>query len=395
MIMTIAEEESVAKLLFVAILFLVPRFAFTNTNYNFRIHHEYQSLRALGMGDAFVAVANDYNGLFYNPASLARREDGQMNFYFDFGASKDIATFAESIEKASKETDKEKAVSDVLQSAYGKNYFFHGTFPSGFWVRPGWGVAFLPLVATADFNLHNLLPSVGVTVYSDSILAYGWAKDYYWIDEGRTSFGFNIKAINRGYYNGLLTALDLATNPDMVKPSDFSEGMTVDADLGILFTPEIPTEGIFSLFRLAKPTFGAVVRNVIDGGFKNDLNLYNKESNTTEPEKLYRRIDIGSRWEYPDFFIFGGRGVMDIRDILHPQYSFRKGLHLGFEFDWTMFSWWRGQYRVGLSQGFYTAGMSALFSIFNLDLVTYAEDVGTRTKPRESRKYEVRLNIDI
>jgi hypothetical protein len=31
------------------------------------------------MGDAFVAVANDYTALFYNPAGLARREDGQIN----------------------------------------------------------------------------------------------------------------------------------------------------------------------------------------------------------------------------------------------------------------------------------------------------------------------------
>jgi hypothetical protein len=36
------------------------------------------------MGDAFVAVANDYNALFYNPAGLARLESGEVNLSMDF-----------------------------------------------------------------------------------------------------------------------------------------------------------------------------------------------------------------------------------------------------------------------------------------------------------------------
>ena len=378
-------------------LLLFANFAAAGTGLNYRIHHEYQSLRALGMGDAFVAVANDYSGLFYNPAALARRDDGHMNMYIDFAASQDIATFAMDVEKASKKTEPESAIVDVLQSAYGKTYSFRASLPNGIWVRPGWGIGIIPMDMSIDLSLHQggVGPALNANLIADTIVAYGWAKDFYWIDQGRTSAGFTIKAINRGYFSELVNAADLAADPNIVKPTDFSEGMTVDADLGVLFTPEMPTEGFFSLFRLAKPTFGAVLRNVFDYGFNSDLNLYNKEKNTSDPQKLYRRIDLGSRWEYPELFIFGGRGVFDIRDILHPQFSIKKGLHLGFEFDWRMFSWWKGQYRFGMSQGYLTAGMSALFSVFNLDLVTYSEDVGTRNNPIESRKFEIRMNIDI
>ena len=380
-----------------ALTLLLSSLAQAGTGLNFRIHHEYQSLRALGMGDAFVAVANDYSGLFYNPAGLIRREDGQINMYIDVGLSKDVTTFAEAIDQAGKNTiNPEEEVIKVLQDAYGNNYSLRASLPNGIWVRPGWGIAVIPIDLTLDMNLHSSLgPILNSTVIADTILAYGWAKDYYWLDHGRTSVGVTMKAINRGYFSEQIAAVDLATNPDLVKPEQFGEGATLDADVGILFTPEVPSEGFFSLFRLARPTFGAVVRNVVDYGFKTDLNLYNKEKNVTEPERLYRRIDLGSRWEYPDIFIFGGRGVMDIRDILHPQFSFKKGFHVGFEFDWTMFSWWKGQYRFGMSQGYWTAGASALFTVFNLDLVTYSEDVGTRTNPRESRKYEIRMNIDI
>lgn len=384
-----------AKRVFMFAWFMATQFAMAGTGTNFRIHHEYHSLRALGMGDAFVAVANDYSGLFYNPAALARREDGQINLYFDVSASKDIGTFMESIGDAKDSTaDSEAETIKVLQNAYGKNFAFHATAPSGIWVRPNWGVAVLPLSLTVDLGLHSSFgPSVNATVIADTIVAYGWGKDFYWFDEGRTSAGFTLKAINRGYYSEMIHALDL--NSKVVEKTDLSEGMTIDADLGFLFTPEIPTEGALSLFRLTKPTFGLVVKNIFDYGFKNDLNLYNKVKETSEPEKLHRRIDLGSRWEYPELFIFGGRGVLDVRDIMHPQFSLKKGLHLGFEFDWKMFSWWKGQYRFGYSQGYVTAGASALFSYFNLDLVTYSDDVGTRNNPRESRKYEIRMNIDI
>jgi hypothetical protein len=396
MIFTITEEEFVAKKVF-TLAWLMSSFAMAGTGLNFRIHHEYQSLRALGMGDAFVAVANDYSGLFYNPAGLARRDDGHMNLYVDFAASQDIFTLAEDIGKASDGATPENAVMDVLQSAYGKNFGLRASLPNGIWVRPGWGIGVIPIDMTINLEVHQqgIGPSLNATVIADTIIGYGWAKDFYWLDEGRTSAGFTLKAINRGYFSEMISPIDLAANPDIIKPTAFTEGMTVDADVGMLFTPEMPTEGFFSLFRLAKPTFGAVIRNIADYGFTTDLNVFSKEKSITAPEKLYRRIDLGSRWEYPELFIFGGRGVMDVRDILHPNFSLKKGLHLGFEFDWRMFSWWKGQYRVGMSQGYLTAGMSALFSIFNIDVATYSEDVGPRGNPQESRKFEVRLNIDI
>lgn len=109
---------------------------------------------------------------------------------------------------------------------------------------------------------------------------------------------------------------------------------------------------------------------------------------------MYRVIDVGSRWEYPAFWLFGGRGTMDVRDIMHPRFNMRKGLHLGLEFDWTVASWWKGHYRVGVNDGYYTAGVSALFSLFNLDVLTYAQDVGTYSRPVENRIYAFRMNIN-
>jgi hypothetical protein len=49
---------------------------------------QYLSGRALGMGNAFVALSDDYNGIYYNPAGLARLNsplDAGMSLKFDLG----------------------------------------------------------------------------------------------------------------------------------------------------------------------------------------------------------------------------------------------------------------------------------------------------------------------
>lgn len=367
---------------------------------NFRIHHEYQSPRALGMGDAFVAVADDYNALFYNPAGMARREDGHLNMYIEGSIGQDIFKLGEDIDKASKTTGGEaaqqEAIMNVLSNVYGQNYYFQTSLPDAIWVRPGWGMGIIPLNMTADFTVHKQLgPALNATIYSDTIIAYGRAKDYNWFQDAHTSAGWTAKIINRGYLSEAVAAIDLAADPKLIQPSDFREGATLDVDWGMLYTPELPEEGIWSTLRLAKPTFGLVVRNIADYGFVSDLNLYNKEKTEEKPEQLYRRVDIGSRWEYPELWIFGGRGTLDFRDLLHPKVNLRKSTHLGFEFDWTVKSWWKGHYRVGLNQGYLTAGLSMLFTVFNLDLVTYGEDIGSYDAPKESRKWMLRLNVDI
>lgn len=373
-------------------------FAADDTGVSFRIHHHYQAPRALSMGDAFIAVANDYSAIFYNPAGLARRTDGEINMSLDVGATPKFATFSKEIEDAQNTTgsdsDKQQAIMNVINANAGSTFGLRVMGPSGIWVRPNWGIAVLPADVSVQMDLHNQVgPAINTTVYADTTLAYAYARDFDWIPDSRFSMGITGKFVNRGYFSKAITALEAATNPNLVQKEDLLEGYTVDADIGALWTPNLPSEGILSWLSLAKPTFGAVVRNVGEVGFGQSLKLINKEK-TAAPEKLYRVLDVGSRWEYPSLWIFSGRGTLDIRDIGHPLFSLRKGLHAGLEFDWTMFSWWKGHYNVGINEGYFTAGLGAQFALFNLDLVTYGEDVGPQGSPQENRNYMARLNIN-
>lgn len=372
--------------------------ALANEGLSATIHHLYQSSRALGMGDAFVAVANDYNAIFYNPAGLARRDDGQVNLGIEFGGSPNSLKFYNDLNDIQNsndsDSDKQTRILNLIEKNYGETYSIRLTPLQAAWVRPKWGLAFVPADVSIEMAMHQQVgPAVNTTVYADSYLALGYGDDVHSISHGRLSWGVTGKFVNRGWASKSLSAIELAADSEVIKKEDLKEGYTVDADVGLLWTPELPSEGLMSWLRATRPTFGLVVRNVAETGFGQSMKLLNKEE-TTAPEKLYRVFDVGTRWEYPSAWIFGGRGVLDVRDIGHPNWNWRKGTHLGFEFDWAVTTWWKGQYRVGLNQGFWTAGVSAEMGIFNLDLYSYANDVGSFSTAKESRVYAAKLNLD-
>lgn len=374
--------------------------AFAQESVHTRIHHQYQSIRAMGMGDAFIANANDYSALFYNPAALAIRDSGQINMSIEAGASANYPAFfkdVDALQKRSYESESEKfnAYGEFLQKYYGKTFFVRTGLLEAIWVRPGWSIGLLPLDLTLEYQIHNqAAPALDVQTYVDSTLAYGFGHELRGWVPGRLSWGTTLKFVNRAFASRQVNALDLVADSKTIKKEDLRDGYTLDADVGLLYSPLIAGEGFWSIFQLAKPTFGAVVRNVADYGFGKTFRLFNKEK-VDPPEKLHRVLDLGAKYEYPSVWIFGGRGEVDFRDLGHPNYSLRKSFHLGFEFDWTVTSWWKGSYRIGVNQGYPTVGLSALLFIFNLDLASYGEDVGSYEHPQENRVYMVKMNLDI
>lgn len=386
-------------LLIVSVLFSVSSKA--DEGVHTSIHRHYQAQRALGMGGAFTAVADDYNSLFYNPAGLARLDSGQINLSIEGGFSAEqLQKFFKDIEEASVSDDptvKFNAINGVLAKAYGKQFSVRTGLLHGIWARPGFAFGILPLDFTMDVKVHQQgAPALNLRAFADTTLAFGYGSHFKTEALfGKLSWGFTGKFINRGYANKQANAFDLVLDSSIFDKDDLRWGYTFDTDFGILYSPVIPTEGMMSVFQAARPTFGLVVRNMIDSGFNQSLPGQNAEGVTVvPPEKLQRVLDLGAKFELPQFWIFGWRFAADIQDIGHTSFTFRKGFHVGAEFDWTVSNWWRGQYRIGANQGYPTLGASFLFLAFKLDVLTYGEDYGSFSSPKENRMYMLKANLD-
>ncbi len=359
---------------------------------DFTIHQPGVQSRALGMGNAFVAAVDDYSAIFYNPAALARLEKPQMNLSLvQAGVDTKLPKFVEELGNVSK-TDDVAQMTDFLEKNYGNHFSARVGLLNAYWARPKWAIAFIPVDLALELRVAQTVgPQVQVVARQDTTLAYarGWNVK---TESGKLSLGATAKAVYRGYFNKSISAVELAFDSNLLKAEDAGEGLTFDADLGVLYTPELAKSGFWSFLQKMKPTFGATVRNVVDYGFKTNLHIIDK--NSGEPDRLQRRFDVGSVFELPEWWIWRTRFAADIRDIGHENWTFGKGTHLGAEFLWKVKSWFQGGWRIGVNQGYFTAGFNGDFAVFRTDLVTYAQEVGTSSSPKAARIYMAKLSLD-
>ena len=135
---------------------------------DFSIHEEYISTRAMGMGNAFTAVADDHSAMFYNPAALALRKDGQLRMFIRGGMDTKSLKLMDEIKaaKALPEADQTQAYSDLIVSHYGDNFNLRVPTIGAIWVRPGWGIAFIPADVSLDLGVHRQIgPMLNVNLY--------------------------------------------------------------------------------------------------------------------------------------------------------------------------------------------------------------------------------------
>jgi len=356
---------------------------------NHNIRQNYVSPRALGMGNALTAVADDHNVLFYNPAGLAFLEKGNLNLRLQAGGTPDLINFYNDARGALDKPDTEKpsAVNEVFTRNFGRDFNFRPVV-GGVYVSPNWGVAFIPVDVSLDLSVHqNLGPTLSIEGYQDSTLAYGYAQK---IDAGPLGKDFSVgataKVVYRGYVGKALPAPEFVINPDYFSAKDMDEGLTADLDIGTMW--KIPSADYVYI----QPYISTVVRNVIDYGFKTNFHLI--DPNSGEPPKLGRRFDIGTRLQGKKFWNLVPSFTMDFKDIGHEYWTWMKGHHLGIEVLWDVSWWLRGGYRIGLNQGYLTAGVSATLVWFQLDIATWGEELGTTNAKKENRRWALMASLD-
>jgi hypothetical protein len=373
-----------------ALSYFFVRSSFAEEALYFGIHQQFMSVRAMGMGNAHVAVANDENAIFYNPAGTLRSPDRKMNFFLKAGGDPDIADFMDDISKAQDAADSSAAIADVLVSKYGEHYSLRAPSLGFIWATPKWSLAFIPADVTVEMGLNQSVgPAINLVAYQDTTLAYSRAWNVKKVKYGRLDMGSTAKLIYRGHLDKIVDIASIQ-NDKIIEASDSNEGMTLDFDLGMLWTAPEYSSGFWSYMQ---PTVGLNVRNLLDYGYFANMGLYSDDKNG-DPDKLHRVIDVGTAFKLPKWWLWSTQLAIDVRDILHPNWTIEKGFHAGLEFNWEMFSWWKGGWRVGMNQMYWTAGFTGQLWLFRLDLTTFGREIGTSSTKKEDRVYMLNASID-
>ncbi|MBU3914521.1 hypothetical protein KKA14_03220, partial [bacterium] len=148
--------------------------------------HLRQSIRALGMGNAFTAAANDEHALYYNPAGL---QSIQQHIFEILSVN---GTIGQNLVDQANEDSENTAV--FISQLIGKKMYTEVGLGFLSLSGPGWGYA-LFADGILDIEVHNpTVPVLELKAYAQAVAIGGLAFDFF--DE-TLDIGFNLKAVNR------------------------------------------------------------------------------------------------------------------------------------------------------------------------------------------------------
>jgi hypothetical protein len=349
-------------------------------------------IRPLAMGNAFVAVADDYNALFYNPAGLARLKtwDGELlNPAVEVSANT-VAALEDVSKLASGSGGDTDAVLDFLEKNTGKTHHFSlGLTPH--LVFPGFGFA-LGLDVSSTMAVHRQI-STNVQFGPRLIAPFAFAMNFL---EDRLSVGAGIKIVAQGGVDREFSINDIeafsskknkegtdgtgaAAEDTGPKLDDYVEGgFGVGGDFGLLFTP----------IKTMQPTLGLSVTDVGGTPFTK-MDVGGDALGT--PRARLPSVNTGFSmipWQTGGMFL---RTSVDAHAINQPVH-YSKKLNFGTE-------WGFGdiiKVEAGLHQGELSGGFEFDVFLFTMRFGTYAEQLGTIAGQDDNlrdRRYALQLKL--
>lgn len=330
----------------------------------------HRGVRPLGMGGAFTALADDENALFYNPAGLSaiqRFDLAVVNPLVDV-SKKSIELFQDYQDI---DTDDVGQVTDLMRKYIGEHQHLQlSLFPyAGFRVADT-GVMVGGLAqAVADVDIRNpAWPEAYVDFVQDIGLIAGAGLK---VPITGLKLGVAAKYLHRKSLEEIYTAPDIADNGFEDRFEDEQKsGSGFSLDMGAIYT--------LPFFELIKTDVGLAILNIpqMDMGDARDI-------------KTQANIGIACEKALAKFRLVGTLDYLDLTHALDQDGDIGKRLHAGLELRTPFYL----AVRVGVNQGYFTAGATADFRFLRLDFATYAEEAGAYAGQRSDRRYVGQITI--
>lgn len=324
----------------------------------------YKGARPLGMGGAFTAVSDDANALFYNPAGLADIKESRLSpIDLEIDLSHKAYKFYKDAEDI--DLDNEKEVGNFLHKNIGHyEHLAISYFPN--YIAPNFAIG---LIGSAKYNFQardKQFPKLIVDAIKDLGVCTGYARSFL---EDKLILGSNLKYLYRESNEHEYSVAEITTADFKHRFNhDFKNGSGLLLDLGVIYkikeyTPSDKNLGL---------QVGLSANNLIG----------NKLGNA---EDLDPHVDIGMAARIEKVTV--ALDYVDLFGQLGEDTDAGKRIHLGIEYALTEIL----ALRTGIYQGYPTFGVGLGNQTMQLDVLTYAEEVGTFSGQNRNRRYMIHM----
>lgn len=328
------------------------------------LHETYTSVRALGMGNAYTAVVDDGDSLFYNPAGL-NRVSGVNWEIIDPRVGTDDINIVQTVNSFKSSSN----LTSAIQSQYGKSEWANVGAKSVF-TFPHFGAGVFGNSDTLLSVSNPPYPQLNLQSYSDygGVVGLGFEPV-----PSIVKFGLDTKYIMRTGTESIFTADQLATlTSDQISNALNSSGTGYAVDTGLLVTIPSPI----------RPTLSFVWKNM-------GCTAFTKTAGPTAPPPIQDEMVIGAALEITAPLISISPAI-DYKYVNRADIQFGKKISLGIEVSLPLLV-----FRAGFNQGYYTGGVGVDLGIIKVDAATYAEELGEFPGQIEDRRYIAQATFEV
>lgn len=347
----------------------------------------FASGKARSFGMAMTAFVDDHNSLHVNPAGLALIQEKKLRFpdLMMLSVSNKFSDLVTQLREVS--GDGSSTISEQLQSLDGTASGVDVSIMSAYWTKPRLGLAVNPLGFNASARVRTpslLFAKVDLYAAAQGGITLGYAQPYY---DNHLRVGVALKPFS--YRMGIDAVLE---NQGIVEVSDnisdySGGGWGVDMDLGV--------QGNLDPILLGETTglelmAGVVLQNILENKYSFALTSGLKEGAPAND----RRLNFGVAARLKNAGILEPIFTVELRDLLTENDEFLEYLHLAFELKIRPRDFYTMSVRVHLAKANVGAGIGFRWQIFEMELGTYAVNLGPGPGIGRDRRYYAQGSLE-